>query len=247
MKPLFSIIINTFNNCDLIMKLIPSLLGEVGENKNKLIGEVIVVDNGSYDSTKYILQEFIKRYSDRIQVVTNEKNNGVVISRNQGLKLARYEYSMILDDDQSISDKTLKKYISALAKHDIVGYIPGMVSPSIGAKVVNMGESFNVIGEGGCAMKSVLWRKLKFFDESFSPCYFENVDLMLRAIQKFNATIGCIRNSEITHLESQTLGKDKEELGFDPKEKGKQNLEMLIGRLKSNYYGQSYLELGKYI
>lgn len=79
--------------------------------------EVIVVDNGSRDDTLEILQE---RYP-WVRIVRNRVNRGVAPGRNQGLRLARGEYVIILDDDTIVQPGALDRLIAYMDAHREVG------------------------------------------------------------------------------------------------------------------------------
>jgi hypothetical protein len=60
--------------------------------------ELIVIDDGSTDSTPRILDEF-KAQDDRLIVLTNERNLGIAGATNRGLAAARGEYVALQDHD----------------------------------------------------------------------------------------------------------------------------------------------------
>ena len=63
--------------------------------------EIIVVDDGSQDDTRLILEQ----YGDRIRYIY-QQNQGVSIARNRGIELARGEFIAFLDaDDYFFPDK----------------------------------------------------------------------------------------------------------------------------------------------
>ena len=61
--------------------------------------EVIVVDDGSTDSTKEYLAWAQGRYGERLKIVRNSKNKGRSASRNIGNALASGEVICVLDAD----------------------------------------------------------------------------------------------------------------------------------------------------
>lgn len=238
-KGKFSVVIGTYNNAKLIRDLVYRLLEE------KLIGEIIIIDDGSKDNTLENLEHIKQKYvgSIKIKIICNRKNTGVIAPRNQGLKLAACEYTMILDDDQIPGCCTFRRYKEAFKKVDIVGYIPGMINPQVGAVVVDIGEQFNHIGEGSMCMSTSLWKELNYFDTAFSPAYREGPDIQLRAIQK-GKTIGCVENSEIVHIGNKTLG--RKDIGFDLNAAGYKSHKLIMDRIKLGLYGRSYEVMGKY-
>ena len=95
LKPLFSIIIPTYNRAHIILRLIKSL-------KNQLFKdfEVIIVDNHSSDNIKKVLEDLIK--NKEIRFIQHDKNYERAKSRNTGLENARGKYATLLDSDDTI-------------------------------------------------------------------------------------------------------------------------------------------------
>ena len=233
----FSVVVATFNNLELLRVLVPQLTGD------SLVGEVVIIDDGSSDGTWEYLNSVCVKSNCDIVLARNEKNTGVIAPRNWGLKLATREYTMLLDDDQITSDKTLSLYAAALEKYDIVGYIPGMINTSVGAIVVAPGQPFNHVGEGGMCMKTSLWRELNHFDTAFSPAYREGPDIQLRAIG-IGANIGCILDAHIVHMNNVTLG--RMDHGFDLDRAGSKSHRLIMDRIKRGYYGNACNIMGEY-
>lgn len=90
-KPLVSVIIPTFNRAHIISRSVDSVLAQTFTDY-----EIIVVDDGSTDSTG----EFLKNhYRDRIQYIAQSANRGLATARNRGIEESRGTYIAILDDD----------------------------------------------------------------------------------------------------------------------------------------------------
>jgi len=60
--------------------------------------EIILIDNGSTDSSKLIIQEY-KKLDDRIIIIENKENVTAGEARNQGLEIATGQYLSFLDSD----------------------------------------------------------------------------------------------------------------------------------------------------
>jgi len=75
--------------------------------------ELIIVDDGSTDSTR----EYLRAQGDpRIQVHMLEKNRGGCVARNTGIHHARGEYIAFLDDDDRWDPAKLQKQLRHLHK-----------------------------------------------------------------------------------------------------------------------------------
>lgn len=70
--------------------------------------QVILVDDGSTDSTKDIALEYQSKYPDNILVLSKD-NGGVASARNLGLEHAKGKYINFLDSDDKLSSNTLEE------------------------------------------------------------------------------------------------------------------------------------------
>ncbi|MBQ8606194.1 MAG: glycosyltransferase family 2 protein [Clostridia bacterium] len=78
--------------------------------------ELIVVNDCSKDDTEKIVLEYTKK-DPRVRLVTNPQNSGVSITRNNGVKKARYELVALLDSDDSWEETKLEKQLDAMSKN----------------------------------------------------------------------------------------------------------------------------------
>jgi len=89
-----SIITRAFNSSDTIGRAIDSVLAQDYSD-----WELIIVDDGSTDNTRVI----VERYSDqRIRLIRHETNRGNAAALNTGLDHARGEWFTLLDDDDEM-------------------------------------------------------------------------------------------------------------------------------------------------
>lgn len=90
-NPFFSIIIPTYNRAHTIRRTVNScLLQEFADF------EVIIVDDGSTDNTREIIQDL--QYDNRVKYFKIE-NSERAVARNHGISMARGEYLTFLDSD----------------------------------------------------------------------------------------------------------------------------------------------------
>lgn len=104
-----SIIIPVYNCEKYIEKLIQSIL--IQNYKNY---EVIIINDGSTDLTKQILDKYKRR--KKIKII-NQKNNGVSNARNKGISLATGELMCFFDADDYIDKNYFQEIINYFAKN----------------------------------------------------------------------------------------------------------------------------------
>src|SRR5512142_1167004 len=91
-----SVVIPTFNRAGLIGTTIPALMNQqVGEFSY----EVVFVSNGSSDNTEAVLSEAAARYDGKLRYIVIAPTGGPAAPRNVGIRAARGNAIVILDDD----------------------------------------------------------------------------------------------------------------------------------------------------
>jgi len=111
MNTLISIIIPCYNHGEYLKEAISS----VETIQDKSLYEVIIVNDGSTDNfTIEILAEYSKAYT-----VINQKNMGLAMSRNIGIGIAKSDFILPLDSDNTISSSYVTDSIKILANPEI--------------------------------------------------------------------------------------------------------------------------------
>lgn len=103
-----SVIIPMYNREKQIQRCLDSILLQNMEDM-----EIIVVDDGSTDNSAKKVEEYTKRFPQRITYLYKE-NSGVADTRNYGIENAKGEYILFVDSDDYIEFDllaTLKKYM----------------------------------------------------------------------------------------------------------------------------------------
>lgn len=67
--------------------------------------EIIVINDGSPDNSKEIILEFQKHQSNLIFI--DQENQGVSVARNRGLDVAKGDYILFIDPDDTIEENSL--------------------------------------------------------------------------------------------------------------------------------------------
>ncbi len=103
MNSLVSIIIPTFNTGKYIKEAVDSAINQTYKNK-----EVIVVDDGSTDNTKEILDIYIQ--DNKIKYIYQE-NRGLAAARNTGIRNSKGNFLSFLDADDLYCPEKIKKQV----------------------------------------------------------------------------------------------------------------------------------------
>ena len=104
-KTLVSVVIPVYNMEKYVARCIQSVLDQIYGNL-----DIIIVNDGSTDSSKDIIEEYAKR-DERIRVITTA-NKGLSAARNIGIIEGRGEYIAFVDADDYIS----REYVDILLK-----------------------------------------------------------------------------------------------------------------------------------
>jgi len=116
-----SIVIPVYNVEEYLEKCINSLLQQTID-KSKM--EIVLVDDGSADSSPAICDKFAEKY-DNI-CVYHKENGGVSSARNCGIENSHGKYIVFLDSDDWLEKKSVKALVNFFNKHydevDLVAY-----------------------------------------------------------------------------------------------------------------------------
>lgn len=106
-----SVIIPVYNCQEYINNCLYSL-----EAYGNIIGEIIVVNDGSTDSSEELIRK-TKKKNPKIKLFTT-KNSGSAAARNKGLDIAKEKYIYFLDADDYIDEKYLQTMYECIEKND---------------------------------------------------------------------------------------------------------------------------------
>ena len=196
-----SIIIPVWNGIDLSRACLDSL--RALKRSSWLLCEVVVVDNGSKDGTRPWLEEQVQK-TPWITAVFHEENQGFAGGCNAGLRVARSEYLMVLNNDTLVEPLLLEKLMRVWTRESRVGLVGPVSNYVVGKQLVKLAEGENeneipkivarleegasgVIDEqdfiaGLCMLgHRSFFEEVGLFDESYGIGNFEDNDLSLRA------------------------------------------------------------------
>lgn len=198
--PLTSVIIPTWNGCQILIDCLNALSRQCEPPGGF---EVIVVDNGSTDGTELVL----RRRFPWVRCLTYERNLGFAKACNIGIRAARGEYLVLLNND-TIPDGTWLTALVGRAKRSDAGAIASKLLFAGDNRIINNAGSvllpdsdwpvkdrgINELDEGqydsapqpsafcGAAvlLKRTMLESIGLFDEHFFM-YWEDADLSWRA------------------------------------------------------------------
>ena len=101
-----SVIIPTYNREATIGASIQSVLNQTWQNF-----EIIIVDDGSTDNTRQVIEAFT---DDRIRYICLEQNGGASHARNTGIRLSVSEFVAFLDSDDEWLPEKLEKQMQVM-------------------------------------------------------------------------------------------------------------------------------------
>ncbi len=149
--PLVTIIIPVYNAERYLSECCKSVL-----NQSYKHIELILIDDGSTDDSKFICDIFAKQ-DQRVRVF-HQNNSGVSAARNVGLKNSQGEYILFVDADDELTDDSIKSRVELIQSNDI-----GISS----YKVIN---DDNVVIRKMPKSSMKFWRKNEAILNLFSDC-----------------------------------------------------------------------------
>lgn len=198
LKKSISVILPNFNGEELLMEFIPSIIEAL--NFSNIEYEFIVVDDKSTDQSV----EFLKSQYPFIILIENKINKGFSYTCNRGIKIAQKDLVFLVNSDVKLSKDYFKnqlKYFDNNETFGVMGQIKNYQSLKTednarfprfkGVKLkatkfyysTNPSDKIFTTYLSG-ANSLICNQKLKLlngFDEIYSPFYFEDFDLGLRA------------------------------------------------------------------
>lgn len=105
MKGLVSVIVPVYDRAHLVAETIESILIQTYQPV-----EIILINDGSKDDTLSVLREYKRRFPSQIRVI-DQPNQGQIIAKNNGIKIARGNYIAFLDSDDLWMEDKLERQI----------------------------------------------------------------------------------------------------------------------------------------
>ncbi|MDD4938380.1 MAG: glycosyltransferase family 2 protein [Candidatus Shapirobacteria bacterium] len=112
-----TIIIVTYNSEKELLKLIQSL--KLIEN---IVSKIIIIDNNSKRFDKNI-----QKYNQKIKIIENHKNLGFAKAVNQGIKITKTNFILLLNPDTYLIDNSITKSFNLIKKNSNIGVVGGKI------------------------------------------------------------------------------------------------------------------------
>lgn len=192
-KKLVSVILPTFNRSHVLKRSIESVLRQSYDNF-----ELIVVDDGSTDTT----EEIVNSYKDkRIKYIRYETNKGANAARNIGIENSKGEYIAFQDSDDEWLSEKLEKQLAVLEDpkyKDHIVYcrieriykdhkeqIPKEKDINQSGNISKRLLRYNFISTQALLLKREYFKKVGMFDEKLPRLQDWDMVLRLALVYKF--------------------------------------------------------------
>jgi GT2 family glycosyltransferase/glycosyltransferase involved in cell wall biosynthesis len=220
-QPDVSVIIPVHNKFDMTYVCLAALLFAI----NKASFEVIIVDDGSTDTTR-----LLEAVAPGVTVVRHETAQGFVGSCNDGAAVARGRHIVLLNNDTEPTAHWLDEMLFVFENFDGVGLVgakliyPDGSLQEAGGIVWETGDPWNYGSKGnpfdprynytrmcdylsGAAlmMPADLWRETGGLSGEFAPAYFEDTDLAFK-VRAAGKKVAYAPRALVVHYEGQSNG-----------------------------------------
>jgi glycosyltransferase involved in cell wall biosynthesis len=182
MKPVITIVMSVYNGEMYVGETIRSVLSQSYSDF-----EFIIIDDGSTDNTLKILEDFQNK-DIRIKIIENDKNSGLTLSLNKGIKESKGGYIARIDCGDIWEYKKLELQLSYIKNN------PEIIA--LGTQAVYIDDNGNKIGKSNLPSSdqgirlaflksenpfihsSVIFRSGYYYNENYSQC--QDIELWTR-------------------------------------------------------------------
>lgn len=196
-----AVVILNWNGIDDTLECLDSLLRQTYTDF-----KLVVVDNGSTDNSKELLDQYQKNHSDKVEVIYNKTNLGFAGGVNVGINHALkndFEYIALFNNDATADKNWLKSLVDEI-ENDNIGICTGLLLHGDGKTIDSTGDWYTTWGlpfprnrndktdqapagglvfsaSGGSSLyESSVLRDIGLFDVDFFA-YYEDTDISFRA------------------------------------------------------------------
>ncbi len=200
--PLVSIVMLCHNDGKYLRGCLESLRRFTDEKKTPY--ELILVNNASQDGSGPYLRRLAR--SPKVRLIENERNRFFAGGNNQGLRLARGRYVLLLNADTILGPRWLERLIACAERDPKIGVVGPYTNGAVGRQLVrrpgyDSPQRFPTFAEvwamsregrweevhrliGFCLLiKGHVLRRVGLLDERFGPGGYEDYDYCFRVRQ----------------------------------------------------------------
>jgi O-antigen biosynthesis protein len=141
--------------------------------------EFIIIDNGSTDHTPKLLSNYLEKMNN-LRVITNRENRGFPIACNQGARKAGGEVLLFLNNDTIVFGDYYTPLLETVTDGILAG--PELNSHNTGWNVFDS-VTVPYIAGWCLALTKATYEELGGFDERYTPCDYEDMDLCYTAVK----------------------------------------------------------------
>lgn len=216
-----SVVTPNYNGLEFLKNYFESL-----NNDSECIGEVIIVDNGSSDSSLDYIQS--NSFNFPVIVIRNDENRGFAPAVNQGISKAKYDYVFSLNNDTEIKEGSIKAMLDLIQDDDVFSVQAKMLQANNKNLIDDAGDEYNLlawtkkVGEnqdsanyqavkeifsscaGAALYKKSVLEEIGAFDDNYFA-YMEDVDLAIRSQINGYRNLLC-PDAIVYHIGSATSG-----------------------------------------
>lgn len=164
-KDLVSVIVPVYNVERYLRECLDSIVKQTYKNI-----EVIMVDDGSKDSSGIICDEYSAKY-ENLQTI-HKKNAGLGLARNTGLDVALGEYVYFLDSDDYISCDEIEKLVEAIKQNKVDACFAGFCAVNDEGAILRERRYKNKVYFGKEAKEQLLPLMI-----GSSPAVFDSIEM----------------------------------------------------------------------
>ncbi len=177
MEKTISVIIPIFNQQRFVERCLRSI---INQTLSKTIYDIIVIDDGSTDNTKKILEN----YKDKIKILSNKKNLGLPYSLNKGIKASQAQYIVRLDSDDYVNENFLLFLSTFLDMNKVIGAVScDYMLVDDNEEILSRKNSKNYPIACGIMFRRDCLIDIGLYDEKF--LLMEEQDLRIRFLNKY--------------------------------------------------------------
>ncbi|WP_296807354.1 glycosyltransferase family 2 protein [uncultured Methanobrevibacter sp.] len=216
-----SVITPNYNGVKFLKNYFKSL-----DDDSEYIGEVIIIDNGSDDSSIDYIQN--NSFNFPVILIKNDENMGFAPAVNQGIFKAKHDYIFSLNNDTEIKKGSIKAMLDLIQDENVFSVQAKMLQSSNKKLIDDAGDEYNLLGwtkkigenqscdnysqvleifsscAGAALYKKDILYEIGLFDDNFFA-YMEDVDLAIRSQINGYKNLLC-PDAIVYHIGSATSG-----------------------------------------